>query len=526
MRRVVVLTGAGLIAFGLGVFLWKVLLLGLPMVPEESEGLWRVELEVSARGDGGRGSLAVPLPSSGPGQVIFDERTASDRLVFTIRDEKGQRVGVWSGRFDGVQVLVQGFRVQLQEVKTPVPALASRETPPKLLERYGGPTPELPVGASMVTEFLEGRPLPPRNDPEALLRSLFAFVTDEVGTTDTGADDALLTLSAREGTAVGRTRLLATLLRSVDIPSRMVLGLKLGGDQPPREIVWAEAWLDGTWIPLSPAEGLLGIRPADRVALRFGSDQPIQTTGVDAVGRKYHALRERLRPEELATLMVPPNRVLRWLSLYRLPVTTQEALRVLLLLPLGALVVAIFRNLIGVPTFGTFMPVLLALALRVTSLLPGLGLVGLVLGIGILGRLVLERLRLLLVPRLAVLLCVVVLVVTGIALVGHGAAVRYFFVGVLFPMVILTMLIERFSVTTAEEGLREALTRAGYSTLVAVAVYPVLRSETAQFLMFGFPELVFVVMGILVWIGGYTGFRLLDLFRFREFAEPDPEPGA
>ena len=26
--------------------------------------------------------------------------------------------------------------------------------------------------------------------------------------------------------------------------------------------------------------------------------------------------------------------------------------------------------------------------------------------------------------------------------------------------------------------------------------------------MFGFPELVIVVMGVLVWIGGYTGYRL------------------
>jgi hypothetical protein len=27
-------------------------------------------------------------------------------------------------------------------------------------------------------------------------------------------------------------------------------------------------------------------------------------------------------------------------------------------------------------------------------------------------------------------------------------------------------------------------------------------------------------MGVLVWIGGYTGYRLLDLARFRSFADP------
>jgi hypothetical protein len=39
--------------------------------------------------------------------------------------------------------------------------------------------------------------------------------------------------------------------------------------------------------------------------------------------------------------------------------------------------------------------------------------------------------------------------------------------------------------------------------------------------MFSFPELTFCVMGMLVWIGGYTGYRLLDLVRFRSFADTD-----
>jgi uncharacterized protein with transglutaminase domain len=88
---------------------------------------------------------------------------------------------------------------------------------------------------------------------------------------------------------------------------------------------------------------------------------------------------------------------------------------------------------------------------------------------------------------------------------------------VIFPIVILTMLIERFSIAVAEEGMRTALVRSAYSLLVTGAVYPVLRNPTAEYLMFSFPELIFCVMGLLVWIGGYTGYRLLDLVRFRSF---------
>jgi transglutaminase-like putative cysteine protease len=515
MQRAVLLTGAVLLVAGLGVFLWKTLALGLPIAPEDAEGLWRVEVEVSARGSGLRGSVRVPLPSSGAGQAVFDERTASDRLRFSIREEDGQRFGVWSGRFEGVHELVHGFRVQLEEISISLPAQLTLAPSPELLAEHAVATPELPTDDAAVTAFLSDLSLPPREEPVALLRALFGFVSDEVATVETAAEDALIALAAREGSPVGKTRLFVTLLRAARIPSRLVLGLELRRDLPPREVVWAEAWLEGRWIPFSPVDGLFAARPADRVALRVGSAVALESTGVDAAGRRFYALRERLRPEELSVLMVPPNPVLRRLSLYRLPVSTQASLRLLLLLPLGGLVVALFRNVVGVPTFGTFMPVLISIALRSTNLLPGLALVAAVLLVGILSRGVLERLRLLLVPRLAILLCLVVLSVTAFALVGNASATRDFFAGVLFPMVILTMLIERFSVTAAEEGLRAALVRAGFSVLVAVAVYPIFRSAAAEQLMFGFPELVLSVMGLLVWIGGYTGFRVSDLIRFR-----------
>jgi hypothetical protein len=110
---------------------------------------------------------------------------------------------------------------------------------------------------------------------------------------------------------------------------------------------------------------------------------------------------------------------------------------------------------------------------------------------------------------------VVVLSVIAMGLVGLRLENRDFYAGILFPIVILTMLIERFSVTAAESNITEAVRRSLYSTLIAVAIYPVLRSSLAEHLMFGFPELVIVIMGLLVMMGGYTGYRLTELYRFR-----------
>jgi hypothetical protein len=512
--------GLLLVLGGLAVFLWKAVVLELPLVASDAEGLWRVELEITARGTGRRGSIRAPLPSTGRGQVVFDERSASDRLLFTIRTEDGNRIGVFSGRLAGVHQVVHGFRVQLSEVTTPLPSQITRQPSPELRARSGSSTRDFPSDAPEVKSFLEGLwPSIPENRLDCL-RTLFSFVSDEIATVPSGSEDALLTLTAREGSAIGKSRLLVTVLRAVGLPARTVLGLQLVEGQPPITTQWVETWVDGDWVPMSPIDGFFATRAANLVALRTGSLSEVETTAVAAVGHRYHALRERLRDEELAAMMIPSHPWLARLSLYQLPVSTQSALRVLLLMPLGALVIALFRNWFGITTFGTFMPVLIALALRQVELVAGLLLVAAVLLLGILGRLVLERMHLLLVPRLGVLLCAVVLSVTSFALLGREAEVRELSVGVLFPMVILTMLIERFSVTLAEEGLRPALVRAGWSVGVAVAVYPIFHSQLAEHLMFGFPELVIVVMGLLIWIGGYTGYRLSDLIRFRAFAKP------
>lgn len=521
MSRSVLLTGLAMIFISSALFVWKAVVLDLPIAPSGGQGLWRVELDVQVRGSGERGSIRVPLPSSGTGQVVYDERMQSDRLLFSIRTEEEQRTGVWSGRFDGVHELAHGFRVQLEDVSAPI-VDDGRPPPPEVASHYTSGVSGTPDDAILIARLFEQLALPAASDIEGRLRSLFSFVVNDLDVQPTASDDALLALSAREGSAIGITRALVVLLRHAGIPARVVLGLRLRPDAPPDEVVWAQAWVGSAWVPLSPTEEFFGSRRADRVALQYGSTTGITSHGVAALGHRYHGLRETLRQDELAALMVPQNAALSATSLYRLPVSTQAALRGLLLLPLGALLMALIRNLVGVPTFGTFMPILIAFVLRGYSLGPGLALVFSVLAVGIIGRLALDRLHLLLVPRLSILLCGVVLVVTVAALFARGSDMTGFFAGVLFPMVILTMLIERFSVALAEEGWRPALERAGWSLGAIVLAHPLFRSDLAEHLMFGFPELVLGVMGLLVLLGGYTGYRAMDLVRFRAFADFRP----
>jgi hypothetical protein len=519
MHRSVLLAGALLVASGLGLFSTKTLQYGIPVAPTENLGPWQVELRISARGDGARGSVRALLPSSEGGQVIFDERSSSDRLQFSIRERADNRIGVWTGWLQGVHEVVYQFRVQSHSVTTPLPSQGPYPKPPRQLRSvWGQPSPGIPSDAPQVKELLESLRLPTGADQPARIRTLYAFVSHEIATVSSASSDALLTLARREGNGEGKERLLVTLLRCAGIPARLVHGLELREGTTPEELLWAEAWVAEVWVPMSAVHDFFETTPDDYIVLGRSNVPVVEATGVSAIGHRFQSLRAHLRPDEIASLLAPDNRVLAWLSLYRLPVGWQSTLRMLLLVPLGALVVAVFRNLVGITTYGTFMPVLIALALRDFPLHLGLGLVAAVITLGSLARFALERLRLLMVPRLSMVLCFVVLAVVLFALLGQDTGLSGLFAGALLPIVILTMLIERVYITTSEEGVREALLRAFWSVLVASAIHPIFRSAHAEYLMFSFPELVIVVMGILVWIGGYMGYRVTDLIRFRELA--------
>jgi hypothetical protein len=524
MSRAAAVTGALLLVAGLAVFFVKALIYEVPLAPTDVRGLWQVALRITARGTAQRGSISTLLPSSNQSQAVFDERSSSGPLEFSIRAKDGSRLGLWNGRFDGVHEVLYQFRVQSFGRRVALPERITTPPPDDVKRAYGRSSPIYPVGALQVETLLDDLNLPPSPDEVGRVRTLYAFVSHEIDTARSAGDDAVLVLEQREGSREGKERLLVTLLRAAAVPARNVRGLQLVEDAQPAERIWTEAWLGDGWVPMSASDGFFAEQPASLIVLGVGDRSVVEGTQVTALAYRYHSMREHLRPEEIAAAMAPDNRALANLSLYTLPLATQTSLRLLLVFPVGAFIVAVIRNVVGVVTFGTFLPVLIAFALRQFDILSGLTLVAVVLGIGVVGRLLLERLRLLLVPRLAILLCLVILTVTGFALVARSTEMREFLAGVLFPIVILTMLIERFSIAVAEEGWRPASGRLAWSIAATVAVYPAFRSVQVAHVMFSFPELVLCLMGILVWIGGYTGYRLSDLIRFRLLARPESEP--
>src|SRR5205807_4244851 len=133
----------------------------------------------------------------------------------------------------------------------------------------------------------------------------------------------------------------------------------------------------------------------------------------------------------------PGRRLLAALSFHALPPAEQRLVEFLLLLPIAALMVCVYRNVIGLYSFGTFAPALVGLAFRDIHSLPGMLIFVSILLVGWVMRRVLDRYHLLQVPRIAVMLSLIVVVLIVAVIVANRfdlPATKYIS---LFPMVIL-----------------------------------------------------------------------------------------
>jgi hypothetical protein len=326
--------------------------------------------------------------------------------------------------------------------------------------------------------------------------------------------DAAAALKQRWASPLGRARAMVVLCRAAKIPARLVTGLEIRPSDDLRPHVWVEAMSDGHWDAYDPLNG-------------FAHDLPHNFVPVSRDGGAL------LRASEMADLhltltarRIPPPpgqfreegpRPVDVLDFTRLPLELHAPLAVILLMPLGALLTSIARTVIGLRTFGTFTPTLLALAFVYNNWQAGLVIFFSVLLLGLVSRSGLDRLKLLMVPRLSVMLTLVVLtMVFGVSLMDylHWTTSTE---AVLLPMVILTMTVERYYLTTEEDGPKFAFQLLAGTLLLAFLCYLVLRWDAVGQVLLKYPELHFFTIAILILLGRYTGYRLTELWRFREF---------
>ncbi len=320
-------------------------------------------------------------------------------------------------------------------------------------------------------------------------------------------------LRRQEASPRGCARVLVTLCRAARIPARLVTGFFIEPSDDLRARYWVEALAGDRWVSLDPESGR-PLNPAARfVPVRIDSTEVVGGTDISALETGMSVISLPPVPGAVRVGHGPLGAIF---DLTRLPLEMHNVLTVLLMMPLGALVTVIFRTVIGLRTFGTFTPVLLALSFVYADALTGLLTFAIVLVLGLSSRTLLDRLQLLMVPRLSVILTLVTLTIVFTVSVLDYYDLTPSAQAVLLPMVILTMTVERFFLTSEEDSRLMAARLLATTLFVAGCCYAVLRWETVGRVVFAFPEIHFLTVAVLILLGRYSGYRLTELWRFRD----------
>lgn len=182
-------------------------------------------------------------------------------------------------------------------------------------------------------------------------------------------------------------------------------------------------------------------------------------------------------------------------SLLNLPIETQQTFKILLLVPVGAFIMLILRKTWSASRPSSFMPVLVALAFNWTGLVAEADPVRRI-SLGLLVRFYMERLKLLLVPRLTAVLIIVVLLMALVSVVSNKLGFNVGLNVALFPQIILTMTIERVSVAWEERGAGYAIKQALGSLAIAALAYMAMGQPRLQHLDLRVPELLLVLLAV------------------------------
>lgn len=507
-----------LVGSGLGLFLYKVLVLHYPLGGSETAGTWRVDLVVNLSSDGKRIVADVLLPRTSGYQRLLSEEVRSGPLRFTISETGSTRQGRWSGRLTESTSVSYHVTFDALSYRWQVPDRESRKADeyPKSVQPFLEGSPGIQIDDPAMRELADELRLDAA-DKVVLAREVFDFVSREIGSLNTaGLMDAVSVVREGRGNALGRARLFCALARLKELPCQIVPGIHLASGTQDELHYWNEVYLGAGWVPFDAVERLSETFPTDRLALSGDILAPVSATGTTAVSYRYDVESELAAYVDLMRRrLAESGNAIDQLSLLFLPLHMQTTLRVLLLVPLGALAMSILRSIVGLRTFGMFMPMLIALAMTATG--PAWGSVFLagVVSVALVSRIWINRLYLLLVARVAFILTLVVILMTVMMYVGDKYSWPTTGVGA-FPFVIMTMIVERISVSLEEEGWRNTLNRVATTVLSIYITYAVIQAKVLQTLLLVFPEMLLIILGLLVAVGKYTGYRATELFRFRE----------
>ena len=483
--------------------------LELPWQENKEESVWSIEARVKFRAKKGAPvKVKLEIPSAEDTDfIILNENFISRHYGYTIQPQNNKRYAIWSiRRAQGVQTLYYRLNLYKRDHANVLESTENKKAIPK-------------VQQALLADLSEAEKL----TMDALLDSIRSHSSD-IATFTAKTIQALNTQSNEKVSALLGEQIqydniaeyVVKLLAMANIPARVVHAIELHEGTNLQPSIWVKSFNGQHWLYFNALTGVEGL--PDNV-FPWGSD--IQMATIDGGAKQkvsFSVSKESISAINLALNMGEKlhSKAISF-SLFSLPLHIQQVYHILFLVPIGVFVILLLRIFVGLETIGTFMPVLIALAFRDTQLVGGITLFTFITAMGLLLRANLEQIKLLIVPKLGIILTAVILLMAIISIVSHKLDIECGLSVALFPMVILTMTIERVCILWEERGGTSALKISICSLFAASMAHLVMIIPWVNYLFFAFPGLLLILMAVMLLCGRYRGYRLLELLRFREF---------
>ena len=486
-----------LMVSGIALSLYRHLHFEVPWTLGEERQVWEVEALVTFNALGGPAIVDLALPSDQEGFRLLSQNTASPGYGLSFLEEKGARRAQWSIREAAGE---QRLYYSAQFLVTPGSSSPVLEAPALRDIVWERP---YDTAAAQVIERAWRRSADSFTFARELIRDFGENRQDE---------NARLLL-----TQFDRSPLLVRLLNQAGVPAREVHGLLLEDGRRRQSLTsWVQVFDGERWELFNPNSGQQG-RP-DNLLLWEAAGQAVLEVEGGSNSRVSFSMLSHSQPATSLRNQHADDTLLNF-SIHSLPLEEQALFQTILLIPIGALVVVFLRILVGIKTSGTFMPVLIALAFIQTSLLTGLIGFLLVVAVGLVIRSYLSYLNLLLVARVSAVIITVIAIISVFSVLSYRFGLNAGLTITFFPMIILSWTIERMSILWEEEGPKEVLIQGGGSLLTAVLAYLAMNNPWVRHITFNFLGVQLILMSLILLVGNYTGYRLLELRRFKPVTE-------
>jgi len=188
----------------------------------------------------------------------------------------------------------------------------------------------------------------------------------------------------------------------------------------------------------------------------------------------------------------------------------------ILMLPIIATFIALLRQVVGIKAFGIYTPLLITFAFAATNgLRYGIAIFIAVILVGMAMRFALKPFRLLYLPRVAIMVSVVAIVILLMLVIG-GELKRTGLASVsILPIIIMITLVEKFIAVQIEKGNKKALILAFETLIISIIGFYIAEWQSLRNFISVYPWMILLAIPINIALGKWTGLRVSEYFRFR-----------